>query len=760
MTKIHFITFGGPSSNFHDAVIRLCEQARTFQIFDTITGYTEHDLVNDQVFWQKHGDFLLKNRRGLGYWIWKPYLIHKRLMEIDDNDILLYLDCGCELNLQGKPRLLELITLAKEKRILMTDTGHPELHYTKQDLIDFMGMKHHPMLCHNQAQACIVMMKKCDITMQLYEEYYRICHNYHLIDDTPSKNPNYLGFIEHRHDQSVFSLLVKKYNLFNHDIDPTYWQDTHGFLTDGMNVPIWCCRNKTGRSINPHPMVANHNTVLEIPTVTILGSCRQHSLKSKYNVTEIQESLTYPHYTKEITQTIQFCKGISRISPEDTKYCFRTGLLNKKELDYLDFKKSFDNTDIFVIEIASRISYEWGGVYMHHIATEEKYGFPDRESIVVRDLTDEEIEEDLIKIRELLYPKPFIVVSDIATRTTGKRYELVNLLNTLCQNLDIPFIDPWVYLQHEDQRRIFVKEHVLAHYTDYGHSLILEVYNNFINDVLSKEKTKCNDLYQVYFTDKQRVDKVTYHGLGDYIRGCLFLYEYSKTLGRELKINFSHHHLSKMISCRNHLTLDECKNTMYIFGREHRNSYDLRDIGKHSCIFTNKAYDYDLMDEHRKFIIEHCLTPRLCFNKKILETKRRLGLEDFQYNVIHYRSGDDALVYKTDTKSDISNVVSMITKNDKNEEGEDAKFLFLTDNKNMENLPFIKKYNLITTGLSKGHMGHFSPTEDDITNTMIEFFLMATSKKIYQISVYGWGSGFSDTVNKIYKVPIEQYTIS
>ena len=33
---------------------------------------------------------------------------------------------------------------------------------------------------------------------------------FYLIDDTPSKIPNFLGFIENRHDQSVFSLLCKK----------------------------------------------------------------------------------------------------------------------------------------------------------------------------------------------------------------------------------------------------------------------------------------------------------------------------------------------------------------------------------------------------------------------------------------------------------------------------------------------------------------------------------------------------------------------
>ena len=34
--------------------------------------------------------------------------------------------------------------------------------------------------------------------------------NFHLIDDTPSKAPNFNGFLENRHDQSIFSILCKK----------------------------------------------------------------------------------------------------------------------------------------------------------------------------------------------------------------------------------------------------------------------------------------------------------------------------------------------------------------------------------------------------------------------------------------------------------------------------------------------------------------------------------------------------------------------
>ena len=44
--------------------------------------------------------------------------------------------------------------------------------------------------------------------------------------------------------------------------------------------------------------------------ITILGSCRQESLYKNYNITSIQKNISYPHYTKEIIQAIEYCKGI------------------------------------------------------------------------------------------------------------------------------------------------------------------------------------------------------------------------------------------------------------------------------------------------------------------------------------------------------------------------------------------------------------------------------------------------------------------
>jgi len=136
---------------------------------------------------------------------------------------------------------------------------------------------------------------------------------------------------------------------------------------------------------------------------------------------------------------------------------------------------------LFVIEIASRISYEYKGFYAHHILTEVQYDCPDISTILIRDLTDEEIEIDFLRMKELLSPKPFIVVTHICTRPSGKRYELVQLLRRLCTKHNIPLFNPYEETKEYSPEQLYVKEDVIAHYTQEGHTIIGKKYKTFID---------------------------------------------------------------------------------------------------------------------------------------------------------------------------------------------------------------------------------------------------------------------------------------
>jgi beta-galactosidase beta subunit len=66
MTEVKFISFGGPSSNYHRAVNRIIHEANNTKLFTSVKGYTDIDLKNDNIFWSNHGKFLENNKRGYG----------------------------------------------------------------------------------------------------------------------------------------------------------------------------------------------------------------------------------------------------------------------------------------------------------------------------------------------------------------------------------------------------------------------------------------------------------------------------------------------------------------------------------------------------------------------------------------------------------------------------------------------------------------------------------------------------------------------
>ncbi len=253
--KKYFLAFGGPTQNYHEAVKRICSQAEKFDLFDKIIGLTEVDLQADVEFWSVHKDFVNSNPRGYGYWLWKPYIIKKTLNSMEDGDILLYADSGCELNPKGISKFNEYIELTKKKKIIGTKACSDDCTYTKKDLSIFLGMSENiNLLKANHMQATCLLIEKNNLIVDFVNEWYNIgSTNYHFIDDSPSIEENFQGFREHRHDQSIFNLLVKKYNLINYDLDPSNWghgkESKNNYLCKAMEYPIWACRNRTGSSI-------------------------------------------------------------------------------------------------------------------------------------------------------------------------------------------------------------------------------------------------------------------------------------------------------------------------------------------------------------------------------------------------------------------------------------------------------------------------------------------------------------------------------
>jgi hypothetical protein len=107
-----------------------------------------------------------------------------------------------------------MINLVKSDKIIGTYT-HNDKDWNKMDLILNLDMNDIDVLKTRQHQAGALMFLVCDITLNIVNEWYKLGCEYHNIDDSPSISKNLDCFREHRHDQSIFSLLTKKYNVYS-----------------------------------------------------------------------------------------------------------------------------------------------------------------------------------------------------------------------------------------------------------------------------------------------------------------------------------------------------------------------------------------------------------------------------------------------------------------------------------------------------------------------------------------------------------------
>lgn len=211
MPQIHFASFGS-LPNYSNAVKRIEREARESGYFDTVTIYTQENLPG----LSELNGFISKNKRGYGYWVWKPLVILDRMAHAAPDDIIFYADAGCGMCTNDKARAswkewVALVESHPTHRVCFHNT-HMEETWTKMDLAVLLGCANDPAVMKTeQAQATFQMMRNTPENQALVREWLSIMtrDNGHYVTDAPSKAKNAPSFREHRHDQSVISLLMK-----------------------------------------------------------------------------------------------------------------------------------------------------------------------------------------------------------------------------------------------------------------------------------------------------------------------------------------------------------------------------------------------------------------------------------------------------------------------------------------------------------------------------------------------------------------------
>lgn len=206
----HLISFATPQ--YKRSQKQLNASALSFGI-DKTHSFTEKDLKKMLFFKENH--IILSQKRGFGYWLWKPYLILQVLNLVSPNDIVMYADAGNTVISHLSP----LFRLCQTDDIVLFQVhAHPNHTWTKRDA--FILMDCDTDFYHNAEQVCgsPILFKNNPTSKKFLEKWLFYCQNPSILTDSPNVcgKPNLRSFQEHRHDQSVLSLLALKQGLTIH----------------------------------------------------------------------------------------------------------------------------------------------------------------------------------------------------------------------------------------------------------------------------------------------------------------------------------------------------------------------------------------------------------------------------------------------------------------------------------------------------------------------------------------------------------------
>ncbi len=239
LQNVHLVTYGDDAFVASRELLR--QEALRFGI-SNIHVYGPRRLP--VAFVQKHIDFFNKNRKGGGYWLWKPLIVSEVLSQIKDGEFLFYADAGCGINPNGHKRFIEWLEICdNQNNISIQMHGLAEKCWTKMSVARLMGCEAAEFMDSGQFMATIFGLKKNKYIVELVQEWLDICSMEWTIDDSVQRVENDPGFKEHRHDQSVFSLLRKR-EKFCAIADKTYVHNGNWNGPATGSVPIWALRRR------------------------------------------------------------------------------------------------------------------------------------------------------------------------------------------------------------------------------------------------------------------------------------------------------------------------------------------------------------------------------------------------------------------------------------------------------------------------------------------------------------------------------------
>lgn len=232
---VRFIIYG--DNKFFQSKIRLSNELTNLGYETKIFG--PEDL--DEDFKTRFVSILGQRRIG-GYGIWRPYIIRKELDRMKEGDFLIYIDAGCSINSNGKQRINEYLNMLEKSEygIISFEVPHIEREFTTKQVFEYFDADE-SIQNSNQLMDTVLIMKKCDHLEKVVDLWLKAVYDFPemFTDCFNSKQASY--FKDHRHEQSVLSVIRKIHGSIV--LDDETWFPQFG-SEKSLKYPFWATRIK------------------------------------------------------------------------------------------------------------------------------------------------------------------------------------------------------------------------------------------------------------------------------------------------------------------------------------------------------------------------------------------------------------------------------------------------------------------------------------------------------------------------------------
>jgi hypothetical protein len=204
------ITFGG--APYDEQTQKIVDRAPRMGA-DKVWVYDDMWMIETEFYRHNYWLWEHHHKRGFGWYAWKPFIILDALSRLADNDIVMYVDADCYPVKEFGYLYVECAVAGGA--LLFRANGHKNYKWTKRDAYIVMGQdepRYHDRELNAGVARFMLFQKGPWRPYQFLMEWLTYCINPRATTFDPSVlGAEDEGFIEHRTEQAIMSLLAYKY---------------------------------------------------------------------------------------------------------------------------------------------------------------------------------------------------------------------------------------------------------------------------------------------------------------------------------------------------------------------------------------------------------------------------------------------------------------------------------------------------------------------------------------------------------------------